>query len=131
MRRDHPYKNLKNAVWLRGNLHTHSTRSDGAHAPQDVIRMYAKAGYDFLMMSDHDIHTTPADYAALKTHGLSMLPGNEITANGVHMLHVDADRLVPPPRGTPAGAPRNRARFRFRHHQPFHVAQGVRSLHLR
>ncbi len=96
MRIDHPYKNLKGGAWLRGNLHTHSTRSDGAHAPQDVLNLYAKAGYDFLMMSDHDVYTTEADYKALDSRGLVLITGNEISAKGVHLLHVHADKLVSP-----------------------------------
>ncbi|MEM0945003.1 MAG: phosphotransferase, partial [Pseudomonadota bacterium] len=32
----------------RGNLHTHSDRSDGVHPASEVCRRYAEAGYDFL-----------------------------------------------------------------------------------
>jgi predicted metal-dependent phosphoesterase TrpH len=41
------------ARFLRGNLHTHSTRSDGANAPEEVCRIYRDAGYDFLALTDH------------------------------------------------------------------------------
>jgi hypothetical protein len=37
----------------RGNLHTHSNRSDGHLAPEAICTMYANAGYDFLCLSDH------------------------------------------------------------------------------
>jgi len=37
----------------RGNLHTHSTRSDGQQSPEEVCRVYRAAGYDFLCVSDH------------------------------------------------------------------------------
>lgn len=37
----------------RGNLHTHSTRSDGALDPGEVCRRYADEGYDFICLSDH------------------------------------------------------------------------------
>ena len=30
----------------RGNLHTHSTLSDGHRSPEEVCRFYAAAGYD-------------------------------------------------------------------------------------
>ncbi len=39
--------------FYRGNLHTHSTNSDGKHSPEDVCRMYKEAGYDFLSLSEH------------------------------------------------------------------------------
>ena len=37
----------------RGNLHTHSTRSDGLRSPEEVCRFYEAAGYDFLALTDH------------------------------------------------------------------------------
>ncbi|RYE10536.1 MAG: phosphotransferase [Hyphomicrobiales bacterium] len=39
--------------FYKGNLHTHSTRSDGKLDPADVCRRYAEHGYDFLCLSDH------------------------------------------------------------------------------
>lgn len=39
--------------WLRGNLHMHTTRSDGALPPEEAIRVYRDAGYDFLALTDH------------------------------------------------------------------------------
>ena len=39
----------------RGNLHTHSTLSDGVLAPDKVVEAYQDAGYDFMMLSDHFI----------------------------------------------------------------------------
>ena len=93
---DHPYRQLTNGQWLRGNLHTHTNNSDGAERPQRVINDYAKLGYDFLAISDHDILTNSRDYKKWNNRGMVLLPGNEITANGSHILHVGADRLVPP-----------------------------------
>lgn len=37
----------------RGNLHTHSTASDGHLAPAAVCDFYQAAGYDFLAITDH------------------------------------------------------------------------------
>ena len=37
----------------RGNLHTHSTLSDGHRSPEDVCRFYETAGYDFLALTEH------------------------------------------------------------------------------
>ncbi|RAH99486.1 phosphotransferase [Acuticoccus sediminis] len=39
--------------FFRGNVHTHSTRSDGVRDPSDVCAFYREAGYDFLCLSDH------------------------------------------------------------------------------
>jgi hypothetical protein len=37
----------------RGNLHTHSDRSDGVLPPEEVCRRYRDEGYDFLALTDH------------------------------------------------------------------------------
>jgi len=92
----HPYDLTAPGQWLRGNLHAHTTRSDGKNQPQEVLDAYAALGHGFLMISDHDVHTGPEDYAGWDCHDMIMLPGNEVTASGPHMLHVDSDRKVPP-----------------------------------
>ena len=37
----------------RGNLHGHSTHSDGRNSPADVVRLYRDAGYHFTCLSEH------------------------------------------------------------------------------
>src|SRR5215470_4577457 len=37
----------------KGNIHMHSTRSDGARSPEDACRIYQDAGYDFVSLTDH------------------------------------------------------------------------------
>lgn len=39
--------------WYRGNLHTHSTRSDGRLSPEAVCKFYRDHGYHFLALTDH------------------------------------------------------------------------------
>lgn len=39
--------------FYRGNLHGHSTHSDGLLSPRAVIDCYARLGYDFTSLSDH------------------------------------------------------------------------------
>lgn len=43
---------LPGRFW-RGNLHTHSTRSDGTRTPEYVCRYYHALGYDFISLTDH------------------------------------------------------------------------------
>ncbi len=92
----HPYQPLSGGEWIRGNLHTHTTASDGSRPLQDVVSDYARRGYGFLMISDHDVFTGSNEYDRIDAHGMVLIPGNEITANGPHLLHVNADRLVAP-----------------------------------
>ncbi|MCP3688051.1 MAG: CehA/McbA family metallohydrolase [Gammaproteobacteria bacterium] len=39
--------------FYRGNLHTHSTSSDGLFTAAEVCRMYREKGYDFISLSEH------------------------------------------------------------------------------
>lgn len=39
--------------WFKGNLHMHTTVSDGRKSPEDAIRLYREHGYDFLALTDH------------------------------------------------------------------------------
>ena len=96
MKLEHPYEDLSGSEWLRGNLHTHTTNSDGSRTPQTVLDDYADRGYDFLVISDHDIHTSLEDYATLDSRGMVLIPGNEITRGGPHVLHVNSDQKIEP-----------------------------------
>jgi len=49
-------KNLpfeRSGHFYKGNLHTHSTNSDGRLAAEEVCRTYQQAGYDFISLSEH------------------------------------------------------------------------------
>ena len=63
---------------LKGGLHCHTTRSDGAMDPGDCIRLHAENGYDFLSLTDHRYYNY-ATYAP-ETDVL-IVPGMEIDAN--------------------------------------------------
>ena len=79
--------------WLKGNLHAHTTESDGRRPPQEVVDDYAARGYDFLMISDHDKLVPPS---SVNARGMVLIPGNEITAKGPHLLHINARSFIPP-----------------------------------
>ena len=37
----------------RGNLHLHSTNSDGRRSPEETLAGYRERGYDFVSLTDH------------------------------------------------------------------------------
>ena len=39
---------MAKARWFKGNIHTHTTESDGDETPQKVVRWFRRHGYDFL-----------------------------------------------------------------------------------
>jgi predicted metal-dependent phosphoesterase TrpH len=41
---------------LRGNLHAHTTFSDGIRSPAALLAEYESRGYDFLAITDHEDH---------------------------------------------------------------------------
>ena len=43
--------------WFKGNLHTHSTNSDGQLTPEQVIDWYRTRGYHFLALTEHRVLT--------------------------------------------------------------------------
>ncbi len=69
--------------FYRGNLHTHSTNSDGRHPPEQVIAFYRNAGYDFLALSDHFMEQYGwkiSDTRGLRDEGFTTLIAAELHA---------------------------------------------------
>ena len=46
--------------WFKGNIHTHTTNSDGDSSPDHVSKWYKQNNYDFLVLTDHN-HLTILD----------------------------------------------------------------------
>jgi hypothetical protein len=58
--------------WYRGNLHTHTTESDGKVSPGESVKRYTESGYDFLSITDHNKLTL------IPSGNLLLIPGEEI-----------------------------------------------------
>ena len=81
-------------VWLRGNLHMHTARSDGQLGYEEAIALYERAGYDFIAVTDHWVRsqkgTTPG--------GMLLLSGCEYNVGGTvqegvyHIVGVGMER---------------------------------------
>jgi len=63
---------------LKGGLHCHTTRSDGKGTPEEVIRLHAANGYDFLALTDHRYYNY-VNYAP--ETGITIIPGMEMDGN--------------------------------------------------
>ena len=72
--------------WFKGNLHTHTNKSDGDSSPEIVVDWYSNNKYDFLVLSDHN-HLTILDSDQTK---LLLIPGEEITLNLPYTIHINA-----------------------------------------
>jgi hypothetical protein len=86
---------------LRGNLHAHTTFSDGVRDPHALLAEYEGRGYDFLAITDHEDHPnlTPAEYRRAVeglTGRLLIFPGLELdyTPLSQHVGRVEGDHEV-------------------------------------
>ena len=50
-------------MWYKGNVHTHTTKSDGDADPEVVVEWYKNHDYDFLVLSDHNHRTIIDGYS--------------------------------------------------------------------
>lgn len=66
--------------WFKGNTHTHTTMSDGDSSPQVVAQWYKNHGYQFLVLSDHNVFTNPAALQSLMDSTFLLIPGEELSA---------------------------------------------------
>jgi len=63
------------------DLHTHSTASDGARAPRDVVRAARALGLSAIALTDHDTVDGLADAADEgRSSGVRIVPGVELSA---------------------------------------------------
>lgn len=72
----------------RGNLHTHSTNSDGTLTPEQVCQRYAEAGYDFLAVTEHFMERFGypiTDTRHFRTNTFTTLLGAELHAGMAEM----------------------------------------------
>ena len=92
--------------FFRGNLHTHSTRSDGCLEPAEVCRRYRDEGYDFIALTDHliGIYDYPiTDTRDFRGNGFTTLIGAEIHSGAMdngelwHILAVGLPGDFEPP----------------------------------
>lgn len=81
-------------IWVKGNLHTHTSNSDGDTSPQSVVDWYKSHGYQFLAITDHAKLTLLDGY----TKGeFVLIPGEEILASGDKLpTHANAFGMTQP-----------------------------------
>jgi hypothetical protein len=83
--------------WYKGNLHTHTSNSDGDSTPDEVATWYREHGYNFLVLSDHNHLTEVTELNAV--HGAKeqflLIPGEEVTdAYQKSPIHINAYDLA-------------------------------------
>jgi hypothetical protein len=99
--------------FFRGNLHTHSSESDGGLSPAEVCAAYRRQGYDFVAVTDHfmpEFDYPVTDTTPYRTSEFTTLLGAELhapaLANGQewHILGVGLPADFAPPAAGETGA---------------------------
>lgn len=82
-----------------GDLHVHSTYSDGQQAPEIVAADYRRRGYDFTTLTDHQNYA--GSLAAIRAYqnvpiDLTIVPGEEVHLpdNDIHLVHFGGNYSV-------------------------------------
>ncbi len=93
-----PFK--QKGYWFKGNIHAHTTNSDGALDARQISVLYESEGYDFLFITDHG---KPTDVQALSDsfgEEFLVLPGIELdigkseAGTEYHLVGLDIDHPV-------------------------------------
>jgi hypothetical protein len=83
-----PY--FKTVNVYKGQLHCHSTNSDGAQSPLEVVEAYKSAGYNFMAITDHNYVTHNP-----MVGGILFISGNEVTSNLGHITTTNVPGVPP------------------------------------
>jgi len=92
-------EDLYELIPLKGETHAHSNISDGWESPEALSAYYRKAGFDFMVISDHrkyeGAHIAREFYSGIDL-GLEIVSGEEIHApkNPVHIVNFGGDFCV-------------------------------------
>ncbi|MBQ8717220.1 MAG: PHP domain-containing protein [Clostridia bacterium] len=93
------YKDLYRLRPVRGDLHSHSYRSDGCQDPAAAMGHYREQGYDFYTLTDHNRYYPGGEidevYDGVRL-GITRVRGEEVHAPGsvVHIVHAGGKRSV-------------------------------------
>lgn len=71
------YTDRNGTSYLKINLHTHTTLTDGHKTPEEVAAIYRAAGYDAIAITDHWVYTPTGELS-----GLAIISGCEYNING-------------------------------------------------
>ncbi len=79
------------ATFLRGDIHAHSSRSDGDSPAEVVMAWYRAHDYQFLALTDHNRHLDASDYRHMEREDFVLIAGEEVSmaADG-KPIHVNA-----------------------------------------
>jgi len=87
---------------VRGTVHLHTSRSDGSGSLDEVAAAAARAGQDFLIVTDHGDGTRAPEPPAYR-RGVLVVDAVEISTEGGHVAALGLPRAPYPLAGDPRG----------------------------
>jgi len=88
---------LTKGQWYKGNLHTHTTNSDGRLSLEQIISSYKGRGYDFLGITDHEKVTDIDEHSTvnpLLIKGIEIACGCSEIGEPYHILGIGLKKMV-------------------------------------
>ncbi len=90
--------------WFKGNTHAHTTMSDGDSPPEVVVQWYKNHGYNFVVLSDHNVFTDPQKLTSYNDSTFLLISGEELTTTAekkpVHVNGLNIPHLIEPRTGS-------------------------------
>lgn len=90
-------------TFYKGNTHSHTTESDGDSSPLVVAQWYKDHGYNFLILTDHNVLTDKDRLIRLFDTDFTMFSGEEVTTSydgkSIHVNGLNISELVLPENG--------------------------------
>jgi len=84
--------------WYKGNLHTHTTGSDGKVTPEQAMEFFRSQGFDFLGITDHGKVTPVPEWPypdLLTIPGLETDGGRNRVGNSYHIVALGTHQPLP------------------------------------
>jgi len=72
---------MKAAYEYVGNMHMHTSYSDGAGTHADIAQAAIRAGLDFVIVTDHNVRVTGVEgyyYDTMRDHRVLLITGEEV-----------------------------------------------------
>jgi predicted metal-dependent phosphoesterase TrpH len=78
------------STFQRGNIHAHSSWSDGDRHPRDVYVWYRNHGFAFVALTDHNTRASPQTFKFLEKKTFGIISGEELTMTALgKRVHVN------------------------------------------
>lgn len=81
--------------WYKGNLHMHTTLSDGTLNPEAAVALYRQAGYDFVAVTDHwHLSAAGQEDGFLRLAGCEFDTGDMVRSPVFHIVGIGMEKPV-------------------------------------